>query len=108
MSAPATDEEIRDVNTRYHDGAAADYDAKWGIDFGAIGREQVLGKVRKALGTAPPVFARADKTCEKIRGKWQDGGRTLCQDVRTAWQDSGRAVSLSPRPRPRSVFRLRH
>jgi len=59
MSAPATDEEIRDVNTRYHDGAAADYDAKWGIDFGAIGREQVLGKVRKALGTAPPVFARA-------------------------------------------------
>ena len=33
-AAPATAEEIRDVNTRYHDGAAADYDAKWGIDFG--------------------------------------------------------------------------
>jgi SAM-dependent methyltransferase len=48
--APATAEEIRDVNTRYHDGAAAGYDAKWGIDFGEIGRTQVLGKLRKALG----------------------------------------------------------
>jgi SAM-dependent methyltransferase len=47
--APATAEEIRDVNTRYHDGAAAGYDAKWGIDFGEIGRTQVLGKLRKAL-----------------------------------------------------------
>ncbi|HMJ36841.1 MAG TPA: class I SAM-dependent methyltransferase [Baekduia sp.] len=47
--APATAEEIRDVNARYHDGAAADYDAKWGIDFGEIGRTQVLGKLRKAL-----------------------------------------------------------
>jgi len=48
--APASAEEIRDVNTRYHDGAAADYDAKWGIDFGEIGRAQVIGKLRKALG----------------------------------------------------------
>src|SRR4030088_2005666 len=47
--APASAEEIRDVNTRYPDGAAADYDAKWGIDFGEIGRTQVLGKLRKAL-----------------------------------------------------------
>jgi SAM-dependent methyltransferase len=47
--APASPEEIRDVNTRYHDGAAAGYDAKWGIDFGEIGRAQVLGKLRKAL-----------------------------------------------------------
>jgi SAM-dependent methyltransferase len=47
--APVSAHEIRDVNTRYHDGAAADYDAKWGIDFGEIGRAQVLGKLRKAL-----------------------------------------------------------
>jgi SAM-dependent methyltransferase len=55
MPAPATatPAEIRDVNTRYHDGAAAGYDAKWGIDFGEVGRAQVLGKVRKALGTVP-------------------------------------------------------
>src|SRR3954465_197529 len=51
--APASAEEIRDVNARYHDGAAADYDAKWGIDYGEVGRAQVLGKVAKALGAVP-------------------------------------------------------
>ena len=50
MTAPATAEEIRDVNTRYHDAAAHEYDAKWGIDFGAIGQDQVRGKLIKALG----------------------------------------------------------
>src|SRR3954465_1420165 len=59
MTAPATAEAIRDVNTRYHDGAAAGYDAKWGIDFGEIGRRQVLGKVRKLLGSDVPPFLRA-------------------------------------------------
>jgi SAM-dependent methyltransferase len=59
MTAPATADEIRDVNTRYHDGAAAAYDAKWGIDFGAIGRAQVLGKVRKALGGDPGHYGRS-------------------------------------------------
>jgi SAM-dependent methyltransferase len=55
-----TAEEIRDVNTRYHDVAADHYDAKWGIDFGELGSEQVLGKVRKALGEdAPTHFPRA-------------------------------------------------
>jgi SAM-dependent methyltransferase len=53
MAAPATAEEIRDVNTRYHDQAAASYDAKWGIDFGPIGYGQVAGKLRKVLGTEP-------------------------------------------------------
>ena len=48
--ATATPEEIRDVNTRYHDAAAEGYDAKWGISYEAVGRAQVLGKVRKALG----------------------------------------------------------
>ncbi|HEX6621888.1 MAG TPA: class I SAM-dependent methyltransferase, partial [Solirubrobacteraceae bacterium] len=60
MPAPATAtaEEIRSVNTRYHDGAAAGYDAKWGIDYGAVGRHQVLSKVAKALGPAGP-FGRS-------------------------------------------------
>ncbi|HEV3001986.1 MAG TPA: class I SAM-dependent methyltransferase [Solirubrobacteraceae bacterium] len=49
MGAPATAEAIRDVNTRYHDDAAASYDAKWGIDFGAGGLEQVMGKLGKVL-----------------------------------------------------------
>jgi ubiquinone/menaquinone biosynthesis C-methylase UbiE len=43
-------DEIRDVNTRYHDVAAASYDAKWGIDFGQVGQDQVLNKVRKLFG----------------------------------------------------------
>jgi ubiquinone/menaquinone biosynthesis C-methylase UbiE len=49
-SPTATPEHIKDVNTRYHDAAAHDYDAKWGIDFGAIGQDQVRGKLVKALG----------------------------------------------------------
>ncbi len=53
MAAPATPERIKDVNERYHDVAAADYDSKWGIDFGEIGQEQVQAKLRKALGHPP-------------------------------------------------------
>jgi SAM-dependent methyltransferase len=41
---------IKDVNTRYHDAAAGEYDAKWGIDFGATGQQQVRLKLVKALG----------------------------------------------------------
>jgi SAM-dependent methyltransferase len=61
MPAPATatPDEIRSVNTRYHDGAAAGYDGKWGIDYGEVGRAQVLGKVRKALGGRIPTFGRS-------------------------------------------------
>jgi SAM-dependent methyltransferase len=54
MEAPRTAQDIRDVNTRYHDVAAGSYDAKWGIDFGAPGQAQVLMKLRKALGGALP------------------------------------------------------
>src|SRR5919202_4326397 len=59
MAAPATPEEILDVNRRYHDAAAEAYDGKWGISFGEIGRAQVLGKVTKLLGPRPGPFARA-------------------------------------------------
>jgi SAM-dependent methyltransferase len=52
-------EEIRDVNTRYHDVAAHHYDSKWGIDFGEIGREQVLVKVDKAIGHRPDGWRRS-------------------------------------------------
>jgi ubiquinone/menaquinone biosynthesis C-methylase UbiE len=52
-------EEIRDVNTRYHDVAANHYDAKWGIDFGDVGQNQVVSKVRKALGRDPARFGRS-------------------------------------------------
>jgi ubiquinone/menaquinone biosynthesis C-methylase UbiE len=49
-SPSATHEHIKDVNTRYHDAAAHEYDAKWGIDFGDTGQEQVRLKLVKALG----------------------------------------------------------
>ena len=49
-SPSATPEHIKDVNTRYHDAAAEEYDAKWGIDFGEIGQRQVRLKLVKALG----------------------------------------------------------
>jgi ubiquinone/menaquinone biosynthesis C-methylase UbiE len=62
VSPSLTAEEIRDVNTRYHDVAADHYDAKWGIDFGEIGRRQVVAKVRKAVGEpagGPAVYGRS-------------------------------------------------
>jgi SAM-dependent methyltransferase len=52
MEVLRTADEIRDVNTRYHDVAASSYDSKWGIDFGEVGQAQVTGKLRKVLGRA--------------------------------------------------------
>jgi SAM-dependent methyltransferase len=51
MEAVRSADQIREVNTKYHDAAAAGYDTKWGIDFGEVGRAQVLGKLRKLLGS---------------------------------------------------------
>jgi ubiquinone/menaquinone biosynthesis C-methylase UbiE len=45
-----THDEIREANVRYHDVAASEYDAKWGISYGPDGRAQVVGKMRRALG----------------------------------------------------------
>src|SRR5579859_200337 len=59
VPAALSAEEIRDVNARYHDVAAHDYDAMWGIDFGDVGRAQVLAKVRSALGREPGRYARS-------------------------------------------------
>jgi len=52
-SPTATPEHIRDVNERYHDADSASYDAKWGIDFGEVGRDQTRQKLVKALGAEP-------------------------------------------------------
>jgi SAM-dependent methyltransferase len=51
MQALRTADEIREVNTRYHDVAASEYDSKWGVDFGEVGQAQVLGKLRKLVGS---------------------------------------------------------
>jgi ubiquinone/menaquinone biosynthesis C-methylase UbiE len=50
--------DIRDANLRYHDVAASDYDRKWGITYGQMGRREVIGKLEKALGE-PPAFRRS-------------------------------------------------
>ena len=55
----ATPKTIRDANVRYHDLAAGHYDSKWGINYDEVGQAQVVGKLRKALGTEPGVFDRA-------------------------------------------------
>src|ERR671932_293838 len=60
-SAHTREVEILDVNRRYHDVAAADYDVKWGISFDEIGRDQVLGKVAKLLGPAAEPSRRGDR-----------------------------------------------
>src|SRR4051812_39716241 len=49
MQGPS-EQDILDVNVRYHDLAAESYDSKWGIDYGPKGAAQVLGKLQKALG----------------------------------------------------------
>ena len=54
-----TADAIRSANSRYHDLAAARYDAKWGINYDAVGRAQVTHKLHKALGHAPGRYARA-------------------------------------------------
>src|SRR3954451_13543294 len=58
MRAPSADE-IRDVNARYHDVAAAEYDSKWGISYEERGRQLVVAKLRKALGGPIRHFDRA-------------------------------------------------
>ena len=51
--------EIRDVNARYHDAAADDYDAKWGIDFGALGPAPGAGQARQGAGARSRTGASA-------------------------------------------------
>src|SRR3954469_4399128 len=55
----ASADEIRDVNARYHDVAASEYDAKWGISYEEQGRRLVVAKLRKALGGPIRRFDRA-------------------------------------------------
>src|ERR1044071_9485146 len=59
MVAPPTEHEILDVNRRCRDVAADTYDSKWGISFGEIGHQQVLGKLTKLLGPEPGPFAHS-------------------------------------------------
>ena len=92
-----TPEEILDVNRRYHDAAADGYDSKWGVDFGAVGRAQVLGKVEKLLGRRPGPFASAleigSGTGYFTLNLMQEGviGAGICTDVSPGMLDALRA-----------------
>ncbi len=63
-SPTATPEHIKDVNTRYHDAAAHEYDAKWGIDFGDTGQEQVRAEAgsRRWAGATARASATASRS----------------------------------------------
>ena len=97
MAAPASSEEILEVNRRYHDVAALEYDSKWGVDFGPVGRGQVLGKVQKLLGRTPGPFARSleigSGTGYFTLNLMQDGviGAGVCTDVSPGMLDALRA-----------------
>ncbi len=55
---PVQQDEIHEANARYHDLAAAHYDARWGISYGELGQSQVSGKLGKALCRRPEHFDR--------------------------------------------------
>ena len=56
MSAPSSPDAIREVNERYHDGAAAHYDSKWGIDWGEVGLILGWSLAASFLATLPPAW----------------------------------------------------
>ena len=116
-SPTATPEHIKDVNTRYHDAAADEYDAKWGIDFGDTGQEQVRLKLVKALGgldgralrrrardrlrhrllLAQPGAARGDRAADRDRHLARDAGAP--QRHRRGARPRRRRPPSPPRPR---------
>ncbi len=109
-------EEIRDVNTRYHDVAADHYDAKWGIDFGELGHGQVIAKVRKALGREPGRYSSALEigagtgyfTLNLLRAGLID--EATCSDISPGMlatlQDNARRLGLEVRTEPADAERL--
>jgi ubiquinone/menaquinone biosynthesis C-methylase UbiE len=50
---------IRDVNVRYHDAAALEYDSKWSIKFDSESQANVVGKLSRALGHPARTFGRS-------------------------------------------------
>src|SRR6476661_2931280 len=94
MAAPEKAEDILEVNRRYHDVAADEYDGKWGISFGEIGRQQVLGKLTKLLGAHPGPYARSLEigagTGYFSLNLMQDGviGAATCTDISPGMLDT--------------------
>jgi len=108
--------EIRDANTRYHDVAAGHYDSKWGIDFGHVGQEQVIAKLRKALGGEPGHYARTLEigagtgyfTLNMLRAGVI--GEATCSDISPGMlqtlTENAQALGLEVQARPADAERL--
>ena len=118
MAPVLTPEKIREVNTRYHDVAADHYDAKWGIDFGDLGYEQVTGKLRKALG-GDGARQRFERTLEIGAGTGyftlnmlRAGiiGEATCSDISpgmlTTLEDNAQRLGLKVKTQPADAEQL--
>ena len=90
MASPTTTRAIHAANARYHDLAAPGYDAKWGINYGARGRGQVVGKLGKALGSQGP--HRFERGLEIGAGTGYFGLNLACAEV----LGSCVAIDISP------------
>lgn len=81
-----SEQQIKDANIAYHDAAAEEYDAKWGIDYGDLGKSQVAIKTQKVLGKNPH-FARGleigSGTGYFSLNMMQNGvlGEVVCSDI---------------------------
>jgi ubiquinone/menaquinone biosynthesis C-methylase UbiE len=81
-----TAQDIKDFNIAYHDAAAAEYDAKWGIDYGELGQSQVAMKTDKVLGKNthfPRALEIGSGTGYLSLNMMQNGviGEVVCTDI---------------------------
>jgi ubiquinone/menaquinone biosynthesis C-methylase UbiE len=81
-----TAQDIKDFNIAYHDAAAAEYDAKWGIDYGELGQSQVAMKTDKVLGKTshfPRALEIGSGTGYLSLNMMQNGviGEVVCTDI---------------------------
>ena len=109
MEAVRTPDEIRDVNTRYHDVAASSYDSKWGIDFGEIGQNagsrQAAQAARIGAGTrlssarsrSAPAPATSASTAPGRRRQGGDLHGHLSGDGRARSRANARRLGLNVR-----------
>lgn len=81
-----TAQDIKDFNIAYHDAAAEEYDAKWGIDYGELGQSQVAMKTDKVLGKNthfPRALEIGSGTGYLSLNMMQNGviGEVVCTDI---------------------------
>jgi len=96
-----TAQDIKDHNIAYHDAAAEEYDAKWGIDYGEVGRSQVAMKTDKVLGKNthfPRALEIGSGTGYLSLNMMQNGviGEVVCTDISQGMLDVVEASAEAP------------